>query len=51
MPLLVLNDVQVQQLQGIPNSRSLPHSIVQSAKIVLARGAGEANTTIAMRMG
>ena len=51
MPPLVLNDDEVQQLQGIASSRSLPHSIVQRAQIVLACGAGETNTAIAQRMG
>jgi transposase-like protein len=51
MPPLVLSDDEVQQLQGIASSRSLPHSIVQRAQIVLACGAGETNTAIAKRMG
>ncbi len=51
MQPLVLSDDQVQQLQSIANSRSLPHSIVQRAQIVLACGAGETNTSIANRMG
>jgi putative transposase len=51
MPPLVLTEDEVQQLQSIANSRSLPHSIVQRAQIVLACGAGEANTSIAKRMG
>ena len=51
MPPLVLSDDEVQQLQGIASSRSLPHSIIQRAQIVLAFGAGETNTAIAKRMG
>jgi transposase-like protein len=51
MPPLLLSDDEVQQLQGIASSRSLPHSIVQRAQIVLACGAGETNTSIAKRMG
>ena len=51
MPPLVLSDAEVQQLQSIASSRSLPHSIVQRAQIVLACGAGETNTSIAKRMG
>jgi transposase len=51
MPPLVLSDDEVQQLQGIASSRSLPHSIVQRAQIVLACCAGETNTSIAKRMG
>lgn len=51
MPPLVLSDAKVQQLQSIASSRSLPHSIVQRAQIVLACGAGETDTSIAKRMG
>ncbi|MEB3270891.1 MAG: helix-turn-helix domain-containing protein [Synechococcus sp.] len=51
MPPLFLSDEEVQQLRGIANSRSLPHSIVQRAQIVLACGAGETNTAISNRMG
>jgi putative transposase len=51
MPPLLLSEDEVQQLQSLANSRSIPHSIVQRAQIVLACGAGETNTTIAQRMG
>ena len=51
MPQLVLSDDEVQQLQALAHSRCLPHSIVQSAQIVLACGWGESNTAIARRMG
>jgi putative transposase len=51
MPQLVLSDDEVQQLQALAHSRCLPHSIVQSAQIVLACGWGESNTSIARRMG
>ena len=51
MPPLVLSEDEVQQLQALANSRSLPHSIVQRAQIALACGAGETNTSIAKRMG
>ncbi len=51
MPPLVLSDGEVQQLQGIASSRSLPHSNVQRAQIVLACGGGETNTSIAERIG
>jgi putative transposase len=47
IPPLVLSDNEVQQLQSIANARSLPHSIVQRAQIVLACGAVETNTSIA----
>ena len=51
MPPLVLSDDEVQQLQSIASSSSLPHSIVQRAQIVLACGGGETNTSLAKRMG
>ena len=51
MSPLVLDEVEAQQLQALANSRSLPHSIVQRAQIVLACGTGETNTAIAKRMG
>lgn len=47
----VLSDTEVQQLQALASSRSLPHSIVQRAQIVLACSAGETNTANAKRMG
>ena len=48
---LVLSEGEIQQLQSIASSSSLPHSIVQRAQIVLACGAGETHTSIANRMG
>ncbi len=51
MPPLVLCEDEVQQMQALASSRSLPHLIVQRAQIVLACGAGETNTAIARRMG
>ena len=50
MPPLVLSDDEVQHLHSIANSKSLSHSIVQRAQIVLACGAGETITAIANRM-
>ncbi len=44
MPPLELSEDEVQQLQALAHSRSLPHAIVQRAQIVLACGAGETNT-------
>ena len=38
-------------MQALAHSRSMPHSIVQRAQIVLACGAGDTNTAIAKRMG
>jgi putative transposase len=51
MAPLVLSDDDVQQLQSIAISRSLPDSIGLRAQIVLACGAGETNTAISKRMG
>ncbi|MFN7901065.1 MAG: hypothetical protein ACK5N0_15670 [Synechococcaceae cyanobacterium] len=50
MAPVVLNDIEFQPLQSVANSRSLPHSIVQRAQIVLAYATGEINTSIAKRM-
>lgn len=47
----VLSDTEVQQLQALASSRSLPHSILQRAQIVLACSVGEPNTANAKRMG
>ena len=46
MPLLALSEGEAQQLRSIASFRSLPHSIVQRAQILLACGAGESNTSI-----
>jgi putative transposase len=51
MPPLILSDDEVQQLQNIANSRSMPHLIVQRAQIVVACDVGEINTANAKRMG
>ena len=51
MPPQVLSDDEVQQLQSIANSRSLPHSIVQRAQIVLTYGSSVTNTANSRRMG
>jgi len=51
MPPLVLSEEEVQHFQALALSRSLPHSIVQRAQIVLGCGAGESNTAIAKRKG
>ncbi|MFM7674264.1 MAG: helix-turn-helix domain-containing protein, partial [Synechococcus sp.] len=49
-PLELLAD-EVSQLQSLAGSRTLPHSIVQRAQIVLACAAGETNTAVAKRFG
>ncbi len=51
MPPMVLSEDEVQQLQALASSRSLPHSIVQRGQIAPACGAGETNTAIAKKMG
>ena len=51
MPRLVFSEVVIKKLQILAGSRSLPHSIVQCAQIVLGCGACEGNTAIAKRMG
>ena len=48
---LILGDEDRLELQGIANSRSMPHSIVTRAKIVLACASGEQNKTVAERFG
>lgn len=45
-----LNDEERTQLMSLANSRSLPHGLVQRAKIVLACADGEANCDIATRL-
>ena len=47
MPPLALSEGEAQQLRSIASFRSLPHSIVQRAQILLACGAGESNISIA----
>jgi putative transposase len=51
MALLELSADEASQLQSLAVSRSLPHSIVQRAQIVLAYAAGETNTSFAKRFG
>ena len=48
---LVLSDDARLELQAIASSRSMPHSIVMRAKIVLACASGEQNKTVAERFG
>lgn len=51
MAPLNLTDDELSQLQSLAGSRSLPHSIVQRAQIVLACAAGDTNTAVAKRFG
>jgi len=47
---LVLSDDEKSHLLSLAKSRSLPHGLVQRARIVLACAEGEANAAIARRM-
>lgn len=49
-PPLELTDADVAQLQSFARSRSLPASLCQRARIVLASARGESNTAIAARL-
>ena len=51
MEPVVLTDDEKSQLLSLANSRSLPHGLVQRAQIVLACARGEANASIARRVG
>jgi len=48
---LILSDADRQELKGIANSHTMPHSIVMRAKIVLACASGEQNKHVAERFG
>jgi len=51
MPPLDLSNEAVSELESLANSRSLPHSIVQRAQIVLECRSGESNALIGKRLG
>ena len=51
MAPLELSADEESQLQSLAGSRTLPHSIVQRARIVLACAAGDSNTAVAKRFG
>jgi transposase len=48
---LVLSAAEKSDLQSIVRSRSMPHSLVRRAKIVLLSAEGESNHTVAKRCG
>src|SRR5271155_4102274 len=48
---VVISAAEAEQLGAIARSRSLPHSLVRRARIVLMSAAGVANQTIAARCG
>jgi putative transposase len=47
----MLSDTDRLELQGIANSRTMPHSLVMRAKIDLASAAGEQNKTLSASFG
>lgn len=49
-PLLELSDAEAAQLQSFARSRSLPASLCQRARIVLASAGGSSNTAIAAHL-
>jgi putative transposase len=51
LPCLDLSDEAVSQLESLANSRSLPHSLVQRAQIVLECRGGGSNASIGKRLG
>jgi putative transposase len=51
MAPLELSADEASQLQSLAGSRTLPHSIVHRAQIVLACAAGDTNTAVAKRFG
>jgi hypothetical protein len=51
MPPLDFCEDDDRELPSIANSRSIPHLIVQRARIIMACGAGATNSAIATRMG
>ena len=48
---LILTDEARQDLEAIATSRSMPHRLVQRARIVLLAANGEMNKAIAKKMG
>jgi len=50
LPLVLTKD-EDRKLQSIADSRSLPHSIVQRAQIMLACSTGDTNASIAKHGG
>lgn len=48
---IVLSESEEAQLQSLARSRTLPHSLVQRAQIVLACAQGIAGSTVARRLG
>jgi transposase-like protein len=48
---LMINDADRLQLQSMVRSRSMPHSLVRRAHIILLSGDGQSNREVARRCG
>ena len=51
LPPLVLSDEQCLQVTALANSSSMPHSLVQRARIIVACAEGRTNAEVAARVG
>jgi len=48
---VVISDADREQLSAMARSRSMPHSLVRRAQIVLLSGEGQSNREVARRRG
>jgi transposase len=48
---VVLSPEELQQIQSLANSRSMPHGLVRRAQIVLMAAEGQSNSAIAKKLG
>ena len=48
---LMINEADRLQLQSMVRSRSMPHSLVRRARIILRSGDGQSNREVARRCG
>ena len=48
---LVLSDEQRAQVRALANSSSMPHALVQHARIIVAGAEGRTNAEVATRVG
>jgi len=51
LPALILTDEQDEQLKSISQSTSMPHGLVQRARIILACARGQTDSAVAGRLG
>lgn len=51
LPPLQPSAEELSQLQRMASSRTMPHSLVQRAQIILACASGESNSHVAQRLG